>query len=958
WMNSKAEAATENESTSSPLNLLGKFYFTNKEGIDLRISSSALDGQILNHFTKLPASGLLNIKTQIKGPYDRIDVNSDILAREFSLGGFYSNQLKGNFRLHLKDLSLEIPVLELGFVDQGSIELKQLQMDIAPPYKFSTSLKANKVPSNFLSQGLNETFNATSTAFELHHLQGNIAGNLLEPFAYRGKLNFSIQNLTFDHETLLSEASGKISGNEKNWSLENANIRLQKLEARIAMHIDHHSSKVLPKNFFHRLGILPNDHVHLSIKTLNQNLNSYRTNEISQEVNHLATLPYIGKFFREQKFGGQILLDADLEGPIDRLQGKIEGSLEQPYVWGIPISSFNISGFIDGWQLHIPELRHSGNALVGRLNIDFGKADMPYDWYFYMNQMDIRAIIGKIFAEDPRNFAYLSAEWTMAGRLTSFWSSQGEIAFNRIRSKIFRNLGSRTSSIELNSDDPIRIKITPQTWTMVEKKPLKLKGEYFDLSFTAGVNKLPDQLDIAVNGFVKLDILKNFSNIVETSRGEIVIDGSLRGSLSKPELSIHFRERRLDPFNLKEWQPLAIGLTDLGPSLNNIVMDVELRNEKIIVNKFKASKGREGSINIAGQLNFFDDDLDLSRLTIDLDRFEFNRLNVPVVKTADLTLTGKLLVTGNSLPLNLNGDITINRLQSIGNFDLRKQIVSSLYDSKINSNAGNGGGSDQAPYLNLDVAVKADKSVTVKNKSLEAVLSADLQVKGTDIKPLLKGQIVADRGTFNYRRNFKISQAVISFDEPVSPPNPRLDIIGETTVSPYKVTVIINGNLQTPKVQLTIDPPNRDDGSPISNLDILLLVSTGRIPEQANKTAEKASFNELVSFFAVFAEEPIEKLFDLSGQTVIREVYFDSYLSEAEQRPITRVNFPIRLGDKLNAVLQVDDEANTKVSLEYLIHEGITISGSLDKTSNKQSNVQNVLPADSGLDLKFRFGFD
>ena len=96
----------------------------------------------------------------------------------------------------------------------------------------------------------------------------------------------------------------------------------------------------------------------------------------------------------------------------------------------------------------------------------------------------------------------------------------------------------------------------------------------------------------------------------------------------------------------------------------------------------------------------------------------------------------------------------------------------------------------------------------------------------------------------------------------------------------------------------------------------------------------------------------------MSGQTVIREVYFDSYLPESGQRPVTRINFPIRLGENISAVLQVDDAANTKVSLEYVLHEGITVSGSLDQTTNRQTNDQKALPADTGFDLKFRFGFD
>jgi hypothetical protein len=943
-----------------PVTLGGKFHFSTRRGMDFTIDSPKLDTQLLEHFTKLPAQGFAKVQTRIRGPYDHLMIGGKASGQNVVVGGFDMKQLEASYKLDIERSLLHIDDLFVGLADQGALAVDAFELGIGAPFQFRANVTAQKIPPEFLAAGLKETFGVAQLKFGFPSLRGSMSGPLLEPFAWKGDLDFTLSELTWNEEELLSEASGTIRSDDKNWWLTRSYARLDQLETRTTVNIQRRGGNAAKNNLLHELGLRPADRVRVSVKTINQNLNTYRTNEVSQEINHLTSLPYIGSFFAEQKFGGQIQLEAELEGPVDHLQGKVEGSLEQPYIWGIPISSFSFSGFIDGWKLRIPELRHSGNALVGRINIDFGKPSLPYDWYFYFNQMDIRALIGSFFAEDPRNFAYLTAEWTMQGELSNFWGSKGELVLSSVRSKLFRNLGSRTSSVELNSDDPIKMNISPQGWTLADKKPLRLQGEHFDLSFEAGTNRLPDQLDLAVHGSIKLDLLKNFSNVIETARGEILIDGYLRGSLTQPDLSIKLREKRLDPFNVKDWQAVSIGLVDYGPALTSVALDVEIKDDRVIVNKFKANKGREGSMNVSGQLNFNGTSPEASRLNIELNRMEFNRLTVPVLKTADLTLSGKLAVTGHQLPLNLSGNLEIDRLQSIGNFDLRKQIVASLYETRLNSSAGIG--SEQTPFVKLDIGVVADSSITIKNKSLEAVLSADMRVRGTELQPLLTGQIIADRGTFNYRRTFKITQAVISFDEPISPPNPRLDIVGEAAVSPYTVEVMVDGHLNTPRIQLSVDPANRDDGSPLTNLDILILISTGRIPDQVNKTtaqnAESASINELVSFFAAFAEEPIEKLFDMSGQTVIREVYFDSYLPEQGQRPVTRINFPIRLGENLSAVLQVDDAANTKVSLEYVLHEGISVSGSLDQTTSRETKDQKALPADTGFDLKFRFGFD
>ena len=943
---------------TSPLQMKGSFAYSVREGLDFQLASSAWHGYLINHFAKKPATGLLNATVRLQGPYDHIVLSADAKGNEINIGGFAAERLDASVRFPLDQKSILIPHLKINEKGQGQLLIRDGTFGIEAPYPFRTQIDVQDLSSDFLSKGLEQTAGLKNFSLGIRTLQGELSGELMKPFAYQGKVHFVAQNLFYDQQRFFQEASGTIVGDAKAWSLQSSYFRLDQLEARTDIDIKRQKGHRAPSLIFHELGIGPDDQVHLHLKTINKSLTQYRTNDVKNSINHLASLPYIGSYFKEHNFGGIIQFDSELEGPIDRLQGKVEGALEQPFIWGIPISSFYLSGFVNGWELHIPELKHSGNALVGRLNIDFGKKGLPYDWYFYLNQLDIRAFLTPTFADDPRNFAYLSAEWTMNGKLEDFWGSQGELVLSRVRSKFFRNLGSRTSSIELNSDQAIRVQIKPEQWRLLDKRPLKLKGEFFDLELSAGDNRLPGHLDLSIQGTIKLDILKNFTHLAETARGEILVEGYVRGSISHPDLSLRFRERKLDPFNTKEWAPLSVGLVDYGPPLTSISLDVELKSDRVIVHKFHANKGREGTIDITGILSFADADVELTRLLIKLDRIELNRLAIPVLKSADLIVSGDLTLSGNQFPFSLAGNLRIDRFYSLGNFDLRREIVASLYETRLNASVHNSNDQQITPFFNLDVGVVADKSIVLKNKNLEVVLSANLRVRGTEAQPLLLGQIIADRGSFSYRRLFKINQAVISFDEPVSPPNPRLDIIGETTVNPYQVQVMVNGDLANPKVTLTCDPPNRDDGSPISNLDIVLLISTGKIPDLANRTAERASVNEIFSSFLVFAEEPIEKLFDLSGQTVIREVYIDSYLSEAEQRPITRLNVPFNLWGRANAVVQVDDESNTKLSFEYPIHEGITFSGSLDSKKNKQQSQENNIPKDTGFDLKFRFGFE
>ena len=99
-------------------------------------------------------------------------------------------------------------------------------------------------------------------------------------------------------------------------------------------------------------------------------------------------------------------------------------------------------------------------------------------------------------------------------------------------------------------------------------------------------------------------------------------------------------------------------------------------------------------------------------------------------------------------------------------------------------------------------------------------------------------------------------------------------------------------------------------------------------------------------------EEPIEKLFDLSGQKVIQQLYLDT-THDDESNLVVRVNVPINLSEDLNLILQQDGSSTTNLSLKYTIHEGITVSGIVDSKKGDEDETST----DTGIDIKFRFTF-
>ena len=62
-----------------------------------------------------------------------------------------------------------------------------------------------------------------------------------------------------------------------------------------------------------------------------------------------------------------------------------------------------------------------------------------------------------------------------------------------------------------------------------------------------------------------------------------------------------------------------------------------------------------------------------------------------------------------------------------------------------------------------------------------------------------------------------------------------------------------------------MNPSTRDDGTPITKVDTVLLLATGELPEDNPENSTLAASNEIFSFIVGMGEEPLEKIFDHDG---------------------------------------------------------------------------------------------
>ncbi|MFW7379525.1 MAG: translocation/assembly module TamB domain-containing protein [Oligoflexus sp.] len=954
------QALSETEGTSSApkfsrLQLSGHFNFDTQGGMDFKIEIPQADARISQHFTNMKTRGLIDAEAHFIGPYDQFRIDMQLNTSKFRLWDETYERLQFAGTYLGKERLLKLRKARLSLANNSFIDVSNSAMGFQKSINYDGLIQAKQIPKATISNWMRNFAPTLPLEFNVRELNAQIKGPITNLDQILGQVNAEIGELSYQEERLASLLRVNLTRNKEGISIPNFYARLDLLEITgSVIHKHHHHYERSTQKVFSLLGIGQKDPIKLSLQSAPvQTQTETDATPSKSEWNHLGSLPFIGSIFKDIQFGGDIVFQTDLDGTIKRLDGQIQGSLENLYVFDSPIASINFSGFIRGSRIELPVLRHSGNALVGRFSLDFLAPGIPYEWYFDLNQFDFRAIFGPMFAKDPRNFAYLSAFWRMEGRFQDWWESKGELRVDSIAINYINEVLGQARKIELISDKEIRVAFDSKGWNFSDGKSLKLEGEHFSVELMAENNKPPQRLNLNFQSAVNLQVLRHLFPQVETARGQVVLNGSLTGSVAEPNIQVSLRDRKLDPFKSNNWEPVSIGLADLPPAFTNIGIDAKFDNGILRVQRLTANKGQQGTILVSGNLNLSDDSSTASQLLMEIERIEMNRLDIPLLNAADTTLSGSLNLTGNHFPFRLSGDVRLDRVHSIGNFDLRKQIIQALYRKRYSAPTAT-----RSAYLDLDVELSAEKTMYIRNRNMEATLSAELQIQGSETEPIILGQISTENGNFIYKRTFDINRGIISFDEPTSPPNPKLDIIGDVQVENYNVEVNISGTASDPRVNFSIDPPTRPDGSAISNVDIIVLLTSGQLPSSSDTSPIKVASNEALSLFVGFAEGPLEKIFDASGQSFVRQVYIDSYLSETESRPITRLNLPIHINEDLRIVFQVDDDENFKQSFQYSLHENINVSGSIDKKKEDKSRNERNLPADTVVDLKFRFKFD
>jgi len=125
--------------------------------------------------------------------------------------------------------------------------------------------------------------------------------------------------------------------------------------------------------------------------------------------------------------------------------------------------------------------------------------------------------------------------------------------------------------------------------------------------------------------------------------------------------------------------------------------------------------------------------------------------------------------------------------------------------------------------IDLNLTIRQRGDIIVDNNLAYMSLVPDILIGGTAQFPSVSGRLTVEDGEIHFNRNtFQISQGIIDFTDPFSV-RPELDIVAETEIDDYEITMRISGDPQSELFFEFSSQPALDDN------DILSLILFGRI---------------------------------------------------------------------------------------------------------------------------------
>ena len=239
----------------------------------------------------------------------------------------------------------------------------------------------------------------------------------------------------------------------------------------------------------------------------------------------------------------------------------------------------------------------------------------------------------------------------------------------------------------------------------------------------------------------------------------------------------------------------------------------------------------------------------------------------------------------------------------------------------------------------LNILINGKENIWINNNTAKLPLEIDVILIGTINRPIIVGKIEAIDGEVYFRKNrFKVISGRVDFTDPEKI-NPIFDIHASSKVRKYQINLNLTGALDNFNLTLISDPP-------LSETDILALLTLGKTTEELAGTERRIGTTEAASFATGQVQDIIEEhVAEIMG---FERFQVDPYYSSSKASAGPRLTVSRRFWEDSLYVIYSTNLATTEeqlISIEYMLNNNISLVGERDESGRL------------GADIKFRIEF-
>ncbi|TVQ29487.1 MAG: hypothetical protein EA356_16725 [Geminicoccaceae bacterium] len=337
-------------------------------------------------------------------------------------------------------------------------------------------------------------------------------------------------------------------------------------------------------------------------------------------------------------------------------------------------------------------------------------------------------------------------------------------------------VGLGEPSLDLRATVPVRFRIEPFAFELADPLPLEAQ--------------LSGPIDLQnVEAFLALD--------GQILRGRLDTDIQVSGTSANP--------------NLVGRASLTGGRIEdvtVGALLTDVALELVAENERLVVRRFTARDGMNGTLGLTGAVVFGGPDtVRIDDLALSADRFM-----IPQRDDLKVELSGRATLDGTPEAMAVFGRFTVNsgeiRIPETGARSFRTLDVIEVAD--LDERAAPPP-PDAVSGIDLDVVVDIPGRLFVRGRGLVSEWGGQIAVTGDATAPRVVGNIGYRRGQLDLLgRRFLFRKGEITLDG-AFPPDPLLDIETAVQLSDIVAVLAISGPALDPSINAFSEPPLPED---------------------------------------------------------------------------------------------------------------------------------------------------